>query len=331
MEIRSWKKTIAVCVLVAFAGTGVAWALEQSAPSFQEKDGPPVVKKHKKFPWLPAILGIAAAGIILCVVAKKKKTTVPPVKPPTQFDYEQMVHLFDYDAQLPIDVQETQVEDRGTAKVHHISFASPKGGRNQSLLVVPAGQGPFAGVVFLHWGQGDMYEFLEEAVDMAGHGVVSIMISEHGYSNVDFYIRIVVDLRRAVDLLLSRSDVAAGRIGYVGHSLGATWGGVLAGIEKRVKAYVLMCGHGKIGSCANCNENVPENMWAYHYISHAAPAALLFQFARNDEWIANQAAEEYFQAASEPKSILWYDAPHELNAQARLDRFNWLKMQLGLH
>ncbi len=331
MEVHLWKKFIVIGILVAFVGTGVAWAMEQSSPSVQEKAGTPAVKPHKKFPWLPVILGVAAVGVLFLVIAKKKKTTVSTDTSQTQFDYEQMVHLFDYNSQLPIDVQETQVEDRGTATVHHISFASPKGGRNQSLLVVPAGQGPFAAIVFLHWGQGDMYEFLEEAVAIAGHGVVSIMISAQGYNNVNFYIRVVVDLRRAVDLLLSRGDVAADRIGYVGHSLGATWGGVLAGVEKRVKAYVLMCGHGKIGSCVNCNENVPENMWAYHYISHAAPAALLFQFARNDEWITIQAAEEYFQAASEPKSILWYDATHELNAQAQLDRFNWLKMQLGLH
>ena len=331
MDVYGWNEIIAAGVLIAFVGTVVIRAAEQVVPSVQEKDGTPVVKKHKKFPWLLAILGVAAVGAVAYLVTKNEKSATPPVIQPSQLDYDKLVHLFDYDAQLPLDIQETQVDDRGTVKVHHISFTSPKGGRNQSLLVVPVGKGPFAAVVFLHWRPGDMYEFLDEAVDIAGQGAVSILISASGHNLATFYIQTVVDLRRAVDLLLARSDVVPGRIGYVGHSYGAVWGGVLAGVEKRLKAYVLMCGHGKIGSCANCNENVPENLWAYHYISHAAPAALLFQFAKNDEWITVQAAEEYYQAASEPKSILWYDTTHELNAQAQLDRVNWLKMQLGLH
>jgi hypothetical protein len=40
----------------------------------------------------------------------------------------------------------------------------------------------------------------------------------------DNHIQMVVDLRRAVDVLVARKDVDPKRIGYVGHSLGATWG-----------------------------------------------------------------------------------------------------------
>lgn len=58
----------------------------------------------------------------------------------------------------------------------------------------------------------------------------------------DIYVQTVVDLRRAVDILLSRNDVDPKRIGFVGHSYGATWGGVLAGVEKRIRTYVLMAG-----------------------------------------------------------------------------------------
>jgi len=55
-------------------------------------------------------------------------------------------------------------------------------------------------------------------------------------------VQTVIDLRRAVDVVLSRPGVDPKRIGFVGHSFGATWGGVLAGVEKRIKAYVLMAG-----------------------------------------------------------------------------------------
>jgi hypothetical protein len=41
--------------------------------------------------------------------------------------------------------------------------------------------------------------------------------------------------------------------------------------------------------------------------------------------------EHYFELASEPKQIAWYDnCNHELGAQARIDRALWLCEQLGL-
>jgi dienelactone hydrolase len=56
------------------------------------------------------------------------------------------------------------------------------------------------------------------------------------------YTTLVVDLRRALDVLLERPDVDAKRVGYVGHSLGAAWGSALAGFERRIKAFVLIGG-----------------------------------------------------------------------------------------
>jgi predicted esterase len=38
----------------------------------------------------------------------------------------------------------------------------------------------------------------------------------------------------------------------------------------------------------------------------------------------------FFQSASAPKEVLWYDAGHELNAQAAADREKWLKDKLKL-
>ncbi len=70
---------------------------------------------------------------------------------------------------------------------------------------------------------------------------------------------------------------------------------------------------------------------ACHYIGHAAPSHLFFQFAHNDDFVSVKDGERYFELASEPKQIVWYDnCDHELSAQARLDRVTWLCAQLGL-
>ena len=76
MGIRDWQKVIAIAVLLAFVGMGVAWATEQAAPQFQEKEGAPIVKKHKRFPWLPVILGVGAGVVLVVLLTKRKKQTL---------------------------------------------------------------------------------------------------------------------------------------------------------------------------------------------------------------------------------------------------------------
>jgi hypothetical protein len=67
-----------------------------------------------------------------------------------------------------------------------------------------------------------------------------------------------------------------------------------------------------------------------HFIGHAAPAALLFQNARHDALNVEQDVLDFQQTASEPKSIKWYDAHHQLNEEAEQDRSEWLSKQLNL-
>lgn len=75
MGVQDWKRIIAIFVVVAFIGIGVAWAMEQGSPQFQEKAGTPVVKKHKKFPWLIALLGVAVVGVGVYFLTKKKNNS----------------------------------------------------------------------------------------------------------------------------------------------------------------------------------------------------------------------------------------------------------------
>ena len=68
-----------------------------------------------------------------------------------------------------------------------------------------------------------------------------------------------------------------------------------------------------------------------HYVSHAKPSALFFQFARRDRFITEQQAIEYQQAGSEPKLVKWYDTGHELNdLEALRDRAEWLRKEIGI-
>ena len=273
------------------------------------------------------------------------------------------VQVFGYDARAPLDFQANSSEDVHGVTVLDVSYASPKGGRVPAFLVVPSGKGPFAGVVFVHWGQGDRTEFLADAVMLAHAGAESLLIDApfnrpepragdtftHPEMERDLYIQLVVDARRGVDLLLSRAEVDSKRIGYVGHSLGATWGGPLAAADKRIRALVLMGGLPTITDFSG-NDYIsttvhkaytPEQIANYvkvispidpeRFVGQSAPAALLFQFARHDRYITPRFAREYFDAAAQPKQEKFYFCSHQFNDPAALmDRDQFLQKQLGL-
>ena len=160
--------------------------------------------------------------------------------------------MFDYSQEASLNVRELGIEARGGANVYDVSYANPNGARVSAYLVVPYGEGQFAGVIFLHGGEQDRPAFLNEALSLAKLGAVSLLIDEPSAramplftepeADRERYIQAVLKLRRGLDLLLSRRDVDPKRIGYVGLSFGSWMGGVLSGVENRVKTYILIAG-----------------------------------------------------------------------------------------
>jgi len=256
-----------------------------------------------------------------------------------------------YDPKAPLKLEEAAVQDYGFAKLFDISYDSPRGGRVTAYAVVPPGAHR-AGIVWQHWGQGDRSSMLPEAFDMARRGAVSVLINapwmrpnaaqpKTDEENLASWLQDVVDLRRAADILVDRYGVAATRLGYVGHSYGATMGGLIAAGERRFRALVLMGGfaslgdalrHPKSGAPGDTHSaDVMAVIDAERYIGHAAPAAVFLQFARYDRFITDEQANRYAAAAGDPKLVKWYDCGHEFNdTQSAADRENWLAEQLGL-
>jgi len=274
-------------------------------------------------------------------------------------------HAFDYDAKLPIDSQDVGVDFRGPVSIYDFSYASPKGGRVPAYLVLPPGKGPFAAIIWGHWCWPNSEfrnrkEFLDEAVVLAPAGAASLLIdfpiARPGYvpdedplsaKQIDDLVQRVVDVRRGADLLLGRPFVDPKRVAYVGHSCGATAGGIVSGVDKRFRAFVLMAGglsdemvvrspefqefRQKAGA-EKVDAFVARYSWAdaARYVSHAAPAALFLQYATQEKFLTPERAKAMAALASKPKQFKLYDAPHALNAEARRDRIAFLTEQLNL-
>ncbi len=277
---------------------------------------------------------------------------------------------FDYDPHAPLDVKENSTQARGTVRVVDLSYASPKGGRVPAYLVLPAGEGPFPAIVYAHWRNtqkspqtSNRTEFLDEAVTYAKAGTIGFLIDgafvRPGFKDDpdpfspkegEILVQQVIDLRRAIDLLLARKDVAPNKIAYVGHSYDAEVGGILRGVEPPFATFVLMAGNYSTRAEISSNdpemvafrkqygeEKINKYLGAYewsdpvHYVSLQGKAPVLLQDATHDEFGSQELFEKTAEAVAAPKALKWYDSKHALNAEARVDRYIWLRKYLGLN
>jgi cephalosporin-C deacetylase-like acetyl esterase len=271
------------------------------------------------------------------------------------------ISLFEYDRQTPLALTVLSERMQEDTIIQDITYASPHGGKVSGYLIFPSERAPQAGLIFGHWGEGNREEFVQEAVILTRLGFVSLCL-DAPYRRLAEYepqiaeplqaeLQWIVDVRRGVDVLQERFSLTSEQLGYVGHSFSASYGGPIAGIEHRIKAFVLMAGWYSVSEMTRTsmhpvlvedrNNAPPEEFDAYllaiapldasHYICHAAPSHLFFQFAVGDEFVLPADGQHYFDLASEPKQLAWYDnCAHELSAQARLDRVIWLCEQFNL-
>lgn len=274
--------------------------------------------------------------------------------------------VFDYDQEAPLGIEELSSKTVDGVRVSDITFESPRGGLVPAWIVEPVGEGPFGAIVFMHMGEADRNEFVEEPKIQAARGFVSILIDApylrpeppptikddkraRAENDLDIYTTLVIDLRRAIDVLVAKPNVDSSRIGYVGHSLGAAWGGALSGFERRLKAFVLIAGSGLPGRISGEDwysklmqtvvGDQPEQIQHYEqtigqisphlFVPDAIPGSILLQFALNDEKVSRDRAEQIIAVAGSSHEVRWYETDHDFEHKgAADDRVEWMSKRL---
>ncbi len=313
-------------------------------------------------PLLLILAGLTLVPLIAPAGDSSKEKKTPP--------FEELARQFDYDRNALLNIREEKNEQRDGATVIELSYDSPRGGRVPATLVLPAGKGPFPGILFGHWMMQrskfrNRTEFLEEALLFARAGAASLLtdapLVRPGFTpereglkgqiqNAEASRQQVIDFRRGVDLLLSRSDIDPKRLAFVGHSYNAHTGGILAAVEKRIGSFVLMAGvfadeeyifSSKAIDVVQFRQKNGEQAlrdffreYAFddpvHFIGRSAPAAVFLQFGEDDGGIPKDMARGYFDRFAEPKKIAFYKAGHALNREAREERVEWLAEHLQI-
>lgn len=269
--------------------------------------------------------------------------------------------LFTYDPTRPLALHDSVIGTEDGVTVHAISFASPRGGWATGRLYVPprAHEGErWAGVVYGHGtGQGARAQG-PKAVYLARHGAVVVVLDapfvRRGGPALRFtpadsveLAQLVVDQRRAVDLLLARPDVDPARLAYVGHSYGGMVGALLSGAEPRLRTFVLSAPDAGLVAHMQSDAVLPPEYatltdagrarWtaalapfdAHRLVGRAAGAPILFQHGRRDDTVTPAAAARLHAATVTAHEVRWYEAGHRLAAAGYVDQLGWLARHVG--
>src|SRR5215218_1172390 len=268
-------------------------------------------------------------------------------------------NLFAYDVNAPLNLQKTVESTSNGVEVSAISFSSPGGGSATGLLFDPVTRSSLRpGILLMHGMPGTARGMAPYAQLLAEHGAVVIAIDAPfarrpgdpvrlGTADRAEQIQLIKDLQRAVDVLRAWVNVDDERIAYLGISYGGAMGALFAGIERRIKAAVLVVGDGGLVSHFTGPEDygfmaglscATRVAWfrsmapiePIRFIPHASTTALLLQSGRTDNLVPMADAQSLHTAAPEPKTVRWYDAGHGLNQQALWDRHDWLQEKIGL-
>lgn len=286
-------------------------------------------------------------------------------QPSPMLTYEQ---IYAYDHDLPLNAEVTEQQRTANYVIYRVQYNSVHDKRVPAWWCVPtAGSPPYPCVMIMHGYGGDKngLQILAPAFAMRGIATFAIDAEYHGdrkqpgndilsayiYRNRDALVQTVIDLRRAIDFLQSRQEIDGKRIGYIGLSMGGILGGILAGVDERVQAPILIVAGGDWGYLFSTSEHptarqlreknaelfkssqkINEVMGPadpVNWVARISPRPLLMINGKDDQIVPKECTERLFAAAKEPKEIVWLEGGHMPQPDAVLRKVDeWLSKYL---
>ena len=270
-----------------------------------------------------------------------------PEPPSASPSWERLKSSYRYDAGSPPAVTEEHLPD-GEHRLSRLSFRRKDGQGHSGLLLRPAAEGRFPCVLLLHAltsNKEAMIRLFGRA--LAAQGLASLALDAHLHGErktgsaeqlgpleyLGLARESIVEYRQALDTLQTRTDVDSGRVGLLGYSLGAMMGSILAGVDERVKASVLMVGGDMVRAhlqrIPGFLRGAAEPFSPVNFVSRISPRPVFFINGKWDSTVPRSAASLLHEAAREPKQVLWADAGHILPPEVAAQGVEWLARELG--
>jgi dienelactone hydrolase len=272
------------------------------------------------------------------------RSTAPPTASASVAVAPDLAAQFAYDASAPIGLVEKGTTSDGTLTIHDIEFTSPKGGVARAYLITTQTSGAIPAMVFVAGSNERRDDIRIQAMGVARRGVIALVLEQSqisaGRSQIWTFtaqdreeaIQTVVDARRAIDVLVARSDVDRTRIGFYGFSYGAWLGAITAAVDKRVSLVVLRSGGPQIlaeiarGSSRTLTPEYATVMARVDQMAYAPAisAPVLVQNGSRDTTFTAEQMRAWQERVGGAKTVKTYDTGHTLDAQSLADALSWI-------
>lgn len=286
--------------------------------------------------------------IALCLTTIAAGTFAQDMQPQT---YGLLKSIYAYDQTFPLNARVVGTIQQGAIAFEKIVFDSFHDGKVPGLLALPSqGEAPFPVVLLLHGVTGHKGQWLGDdfthggevsagllaqgyavlALDAQYHGDravyndyldVGTMVFQKGWGvrYANMLTQSVVDYRRAIDYLSTRTDIDSSRVGLLGYSMGGHMAFILGAVEERIQATV---------ACV-----VPHTagmpMAARAFARDMGADPLLLMMARKDQFYSVDQAQALFDAVpGDAKSIQFFDSGHSLPAEYATQATQWITKNL---
>jgi dienelactone hydrolase len=232
----------------------------------------------------------------------------------------------------------------GDMDVVHVRFADAEGDVVPALLCTPRGKkGPFPVVVALHGltsHKAQVCAQVAPALVEKGFAVLAPDLPRHGERPGDprsvvgmqdpgqsmrLFRQAVVDVRQLIDFAETRPDLdTSNGVVLAGYSMGSWVSSVVGPADERVRAMVLMVG--------GAHETHPAALLIPQVaatdprlaIAHFAGKPVLMLCGKHDHVVTPQMSRRLYEAAREPKELIWYDCGHLLTPEAYRKAAQWV-------
>ena len=301
---------------------------------------------------LPALLLALCLG---CATGGAQATRPPP---PPRTEASRAYDARFSDPGTPLGLQVLSTSDRAGTSVVELTYAGAPGidPVRSTLVRPPAGVKRGPAVLWVHWlgdpATSNRTEFLDEAVELAQLGVVSLLVdalwSRPGWykqramdADPAAFTAQVVSLRRGLDLLGQEDGVDPGKLAVVGHDFGGMTGMLASAADGRPRCHVLLALTPRFEQWMFYDPkkrpadepDYRRRLAAMDPIDAlgALDGPLLIQLAQEDFYVPPEQIQVWRNALGGRGELRTYPTSHAMEApQVRTDREEFLRRSLGL-
>ena len=243
---------------------------------------------------------------------------IPVVKPGQQLPpWSQILALYAYDHSEPLATQLGTADAFKKSGVTFTPIAFVVNGRYAiGCLVLPQGDGPFPAVIYAPGNPGSVTDtWAEDAASLAKQGYAALLLdgvtglgSNWGKLRpmvaAQVFRDYVIQERRGIGLLETMPKIDASRIGFVGFSTGAVVGGILSGVDGRVRAFALDGVHETVRGANAAFDAEIALLNPPLYLSHNKDSAFFFTWGKSGD-AAPPSVQKRFVAAAGPNATVF--------------------------